>query len=90
VGLLNPQPESVKVVAELYAANGTLIGAGEVTLRPSEWVQPNIVTLVGLDVSTQIQGAYAILSSDKGSFFSYAAVVDARSGDATIILQESE
>jgi len=90
VGLLNPQPESVKVVVELFAANGTLLGAGEVTLRPSEWVQPNIVTLVGLDVSTQIQGAYAILSSDKGSFFSYAAVVDARSGDATIILPESE
>ena len=90
VGLLNPQPESVRVVAQLFSATGTLLGTGEVTLRPSEWIQPNVVTLVGLDASTPIAGAYAILTSDQGSFFSYAAVVDAKSGDATIILPEAE
>ena len=90
VGILNPQPKPIKVIAELFAANGTLLGAGEVTLRPSEWIQPNIVAFVGLDTATPIEGAYAILTSNDGSFFSYAAVVDARSGDATIILPEAE
>ena len=79
IGLLNPQPTTVSVKIEIFAADGTVLRSESVTLRPSEWMQLNNFVL-------EAENAYAVLSSTDGSFFSYASVVDQKSGDGTIIL----
>lgn len=84
--LLNPQPFPITVAIELFASDGTRIGAGEVPLRPSEWVQAGMLALTNLPAATPLQGAYAIMTASEGSFLAYAAIVDAKSGDATIVL----
>lgn len=88
LALLNPQPQPITVKVEVFSGAGALLGTAEVPLGPSEWKQPNIFGLTG--VGGSIDGAYAIVSSTQGSFFSYAAVVDGPSGDATVILPEPE
>jgi hypothetical protein len=83
IGFLNPQPVPITVTITLFADDGTsLPSPSPVTLQPLEWRQ--IGVLNGVD------NAYAIVSSPDGSFFSYAAVVDQRSGDGTIILPSAE
>ena len=82
IGLLNPQPVAVTVTIALFAADGTALLPPEppVTLQPLEWRQIRVLILNNVD------NAYAVVTSSDGSFFSYAAVVDQRSGDGTIIL----
>ena len=82
IGLMNPQPVSLDVKVEVFSSMGALLGSRSITLRPGEWVQPGVAEFV----STSFDQAYAVVSSDQGSFFSYAAVIDSRSGDGTFIL----
>ncbi|MBK5258331.1 MAG: carboxypeptidase regulatory-like domain-containing protein [Thermoanaerobaculia bacterium] len=86
--LFNPQPNEIKVTIELFAADGTRLGTGEVNLRPSEWIQAGMLALTNLPADTPLASGYAILTSTEGSFLAYAATVDAKSGDATIVLLE--
>ena len=73
---------AVTVTIALFAADGTALLPPEppVTLQPLEWRQIRVLILNNVD------NAYAVVTSSDGSFFSYAAVVDQRSGDGTIIL----
>ena len=82
IGLLNPQPMSITVTIAVFSEEGSpLPSPGNVTLQPYEWRQVGI---------TNVENAYAVLSSNDGSFFSYAAVIENRSGDGTIIPPYSE
>ena len=82
IGLMNPQPVSITVNIDVFSQTGALLGNRTVTLRPGEWVQPPVAETV----LTPFDQAYAVVSSQDGSFFSYAAVVDGKSGDGTFIL----
>ena len=82
IGLLNPQPVSIAVNIAVFSADGApLPSPGSVTLQPFEWRQVAI---------SNVENAYAVVTSTDGSFFSYAAVVENRSGDGTIIPPCSE
>lgn len=83
IGLLNPQPTSINVKLEIFTADGTVIRSENVALRPSEWIQLN-------NFVPAAENAYAVLTSADGSFFSYASVVDQKSGDGTIILPSAD
>lgn len=86
IGLMNPQPLPVTVNIDVFSQTGALLGTRTVTLRPGEWAQPP----VGEFITTPFDQAYAVISSQDGSFFSYAAVVDAKSGDGTFILPSAD
>ncbi|HEU4521108.1 MAG TPA: hypothetical protein VFT12_03835, partial [Thermoanaerobaculia bacterium] len=86
IGLMNPQPIPVDVKIEVFSETGALLGSRDVTLRPGEWAQPAVSEFVTLP----FEHAYAIITSEDGSFFSYAAVVDAKSGDGTFILPSAD
>ncbi|HUP65938.1 MAG TPA: carboxypeptidase regulatory-like domain-containing protein [Thermoanaerobaculia bacterium] len=88
VGILNPHDHAILVRYELLTPGGALLGSTERTLAPKQWVQDNIFLLLG--VAPPIDHAYARLISTGGSFFSYAAVVDGKSGDSTLILPEAD
>ena len=68
---------------EIYSASGVVIRSENVALRPSEWIQLN-------NFVPAAENAYAVLTSTDGSFFSYASVVDQKSGDGTIILPTAD
>jgi len=81
IGLLNPQPQKITVTIALFAADGAALAPPQqIELKPLEWRQIAVLVAINAD------SAYAVLTSGDGSFFSYAAVVDQRSGDGTIIL----
>lgn len=86
IGLFNPQPHPINLRIEIFSATGSLLGSGAAMLRPGEWAQPSVRTWV----PTDFDQAYAVISSEDGSFFSYAAVVDAKSQDGTIILPSGD
>jgi len=83
IGVLNPQPTSTTVKIEVFGADGAVIRSETIALRPSEWIQLN-------NFVPAADNAYAVLSAEDGSFFSYASVVDQKSGDGTIILPSAD
>ena len=86
IGLMNPQPFEVAVNIDVFSATGSLLGNLPITLKPGEWAQPAVAAFVPI----QFDQGYAVVSSGDGSFFSYAAVVDAKSGDGTFILPSAD
>ena len=86
IGIMNPQPFAVDILIEVFSANGSLLGSRTVTLQPGQWEQPPVAGFVPV----QFEHGYAVVSSATGSFFSYAAVVDAKSQDGTIIMPTSD
>jgi len=89
VGVLNPQPNPITVTFSLFLADGRLLAEGSKALAPLEWFQANTIFSF-LGVTQPIDNAYLRLESEEGSFFSYGAVVDQKSGDGTIILAMPE
>lgn len=86
VGAFNPGPNPIEIRFSLYDENGLLIGERSQTFASLEWFQANtIFAFLGVSGSDS-ENAYAILSSEEGSFFSYGTVVDGKSGDSTLIL----
>ncbi|MBW3672434.1 MAG: hypothetical protein KY432_12275, partial [Acidobacteria bacterium] len=69
----------------LFDGSGNLLGLRTEVLEPLEWYQANTIFAI-LGVQDTVEHAYVILDSDQGSFFSYGSVVDAVSGDATLVL----
>ncbi|HUP50612.1 MAG TPA: carboxypeptidase-like regulatory domain-containing protein [Thermoanaerobaculia bacterium] len=86
IGLMNPQPHALDVKVEVFSPNGVFLGSQLFPLEPGQWIQPSVLLVVGVG----FDHAYAIVSSAGGSFFSYAAVVDNKSGDGTIILPSGD
>jgi Carboxypeptidase regulatory-like domain len=84
VAVMNPQPVPVTVTFQLYRADGTALGQGTKTLAPFDWFQASTIFNF-LGVGSIEDNAYVTVSSPDGSFFSYASVVDNRSGDGTVI-----
>jgi|GEM_PF-2272582 len=84
VAVMNPQPIPVTVTFQLYRADGTALGQGTQTLAPLDWFQASTIFSF-LGVESIEDNAYATVSSPDGSFFSYASVVDQKSGDGTVI-----
>lgn len=85
VGLFNPGDNTIEVTMELFDGSGNLLGLRTEVLEPLEWYQANTI-FAALGVQSTVEHAYVILDSDQGSFFSYGSVVDAVSGDATLVL----
>ncbi len=88
VGIMNPHDHSVTITARLYSSSGALLGETPVPLDPFTVQQPALTTLFGAAI--QVTGGYVILSSDGGSFFSYASVVDNKSNDPTLVLPTAD
>lgn len=88
IGLMNPQPVPLDIKVEVFSSTGALLGSLTRTLAPGQWEQPSVSAVVGQGVT--FDQAYAVISSAQGSFFSYAAVVDSKSGDGTFILPSGE
>lgn len=87
IGLMNPQPVALDVKVEVFSSSGALLGSKTFHLKPGQWEQPSVNAIV---TGANFDQAYAVVSSEQGSFFSYAAVVDAKSGDGTIILPSGD
>lgn len=84
IGFVNPQATTIDVRTDVFSAQGTTIGSFTKRLEPHEWFQGNLFALIG--AGTPVNEAYALVSSTGGSFFAYVSVVDAKSGDGTIVL----
>jgi Carboxypeptidase regulatory-like domain len=84
VAAMNPQPIPVTVTFQLYRADGTALGQGTKTLAPFDWFQASTIFSF-LEVGSIEDNAYVTVSSPDGSFFSYASIVDQKSGDGTVI-----
>lgn len=84
VAVLNPGPHPITVTFRLFRADGTALGQGTKSLAPLEWFQAS--TIFGfLGVDSVVDNAYATVGSPDGPFFSYASVVDQKSGDGSVI-----
>ena len=86
IGVMNPHAVPINVRIDIFSATGSLIGTLTIPLKPGEWAQPGIAAFA----PGTYDDAYAILSSEDASFFSYAAVVDNKSNDGTIILPSAD
>lgn len=86
VGAFNPGPNPIEIRFALYDENGLLIGEQSRAFASLEWFQANTIFAFLGASGNGSENAYAILSSEEGSFFSYGTVVDGKSGDATLIL----
>ena len=90
LGFLNVTDGRVPVVVELFAADGSSLGAVTRNLKPFEHRQINdVFAAVGAD---DVADGYAVARTDDedGRFICYASVVDNRSGDAVFILGPRE
>lgn len=88
VGIMNPHEHEMTVRAKLYSSSGSLLGETTIPLGGFSVQQPGLADLFGATI--QVTGGYAILSSDDGSFFSYASVVDNKSNDPTLVLPSAD
>ncbi|HEX6177768.1 MAG TPA: carboxypeptidase-like regulatory domain-containing protein, partial [Thermoanaerobaculia bacterium] len=86
IGIMNPHAVPIEVRVDVFSATGSLIGTQTFPLRPGEWAQPAVAAFA----PGPYDDAYAVLSSQEASFFSYAAVVDNKSNDGTIILPSAD
>lgn len=85
IGLVNTTTGSMEVNIEVFAADGSFLGAIPVTLRALEYRQLGQV-LTGI-INLEVGDAWARLrtSTPGGAFLAYASVVDNASGDAILI-----
>ncbi len=86
-GMMNPHEHSITVRARLYSAGGALVGDTTIPLAPLTVQQPSVSNVFG---AIRVTGAYLVLSSEEGSFFSYASVVDNKSNDPTLVLPSAD
>jgi hypothetical protein len=87
IGMMNPHEYPIAVRARLHSAGGALVGDASRTIDPLRVQQPSVADLFG---SIQLAEGYVVLSSEDGSFFSYASVVDNKSGDPTLVLPSAD
>ncbi len=86
VGLVNLGTASCQLRLILYDADGTAIGTAKtVTVPAGEWVQKNDVFDFVRASPQSLAYATLELVSGTGSFWAYASVIDADTGDATTI-----
>ncbi|MGD8441122.1 MAG: hypothetical protein PVG53_11335 [Holophagae bacterium] len=86
LGLVNLTGGQIAVEIDLFAADGTNLGAVSRSLRPFEHRQLNdVFHLAGAD---DVPDGYAVVrtTSDGGRFLAYASVVDNGTGDAIFLL----
>lgn len=88
IGLMNPQPIPLDIKVDVFSSTGALLGSHTFMLKAGQWEQPPVTAVI--PAGTNFDQAYAVLSSAQGSFFSYAAVVDSKSGDGTFILPSGD
>ncbi len=82
IGFANATDTPLHVTVELHRADGTLIGSPDYTIPPMGFYQKTDI------LGTDADDAYAIVSSDTSGarYFTYASVVDNRSGDPIFVL----
>lgn len=88
IGMFNPQPHAISVQLRLVSAEGSLLGETAVDLGAGGWRQDNLAAL--FPGSGALSGAYLVLSSTGGSFFSWASLVDNRSNDPSFVLPSAD
>jgi len=81
IGFANASDQTVAVAVKLYRNDGSLIATRNYTLQPYGFYQKT--DIIGTDVSD----AYAVVSSSTSGakFFTYASVIDNRTGDPVYI-----
>ena len=89
VGVFNPGLSAIEVEYSLFDQDGVLLNRKVQPLQPMEWFQTNIFAFMNAS-GIQVDNAYLTLWSTQGSFFSYGTVVDAKSGDSTLILPTAD
>ncbi len=82
IGFANASDEPLHVTVRLQRADGSSIGAPEYTVPPWGFYQKTKI------LGTTVDDAYAIISADSQTarYFTYASVVDNRSGDPIFVL----
>lgn len=88
IGMFNPQPHVISVHLRLVSAEGSPLGDSTVELGPGGWRQDNLASL--FEGVGDVSGAYLVLSSTAGSFFSWASLVDNRSNDPSFVLPSAD
>jgi len=81
IGFANASDKAITVQVKLYRSNGSAIATRSYTLQPYGFYQKT--DIIGTDVSD----AYAVVSSSTSGakFFTYASVIDNRTGDPVFI-----
>ena len=88
IGMFNPQPHAISVQLRLVSAEGSLLGETALELGAGGWRQDNLAAI--FQGSGALSGAYLVLSSTGGSFFSWASLVDNRSNDPSFVLPSAD
>jgi hypothetical protein len=85
LGFLNPGMSEVAVIADLYQADGSYLGAIELSLGALE--QHQVTNAFARVTDEDVVVAYAVVWTDTpgASFFAYASVVDNLTGDAVFV-----
>jgi hypothetical protein len=87
IGVFNPHDHPIALTYRLFSSSGASLGESVGELPPLGWIQTNLAGFPGLPgPGVNVNDAYLIISSQTGSFFSYAALVDNRSNDPSLIL----
>jgi len=81
IGFANASDRTITVQVKLYRSNGSYIATRSYTIQPYGFYQKT--DIIGTDVSD----AYALISSSTAGakFFTYASVIDNRTGDPVFI-----
>jgi len=85
IGFVNATASGLALKADLYRADGSLLGGRSYNLAPYEYRQIDKI-FEGV-TSSDVEDGYAVLytTTNGGSFFAYASVVDNRTGDPVYI-----
>lgn len=85
IGFANAKSSNLSLRLDLYRADGSLLGTRNVSLKAYSYTQLNDVLAA---YGTSIAGAYAIVTSSTagGAFFTYASVIDNRTGDPVSVV----
>jgi hypothetical protein len=86
IGIVSASPMPIDVAADLYLANGTMLGSVEIPLLPFE--QQQVDNIFGMVTSADVPDGYAVVRARTPGalFFAYASVVRNASGAPVIIL----
>jgi len=89
IGFASLVSEPINVIVDLYRADGSQIRAKAYSVKPHGYKQVN--DIIGKLASGDVEEAYAIVrsNSEGARYFTYASVVDNRSGDPVLILPVS-
>ncbi len=81
IGFANAAGINIAIVTSIYRADGGLVGSRTTNLLPYGWKAENAI--IDPMTAANVDDAYAVISSSSSGarFFTYASVIDQRTGD---------